>query len=141
MGLKAQVAAVIAVLAIVALAFGSLAFSNLSQTHTVMTTTTVTILSAKSPFVVEEVIIQPQEINDVCIIQLTNSTSTAYLTPVFSTVGGGGGQTATTTMETLRAVTTATVYANVTEINGGTTCTIINPHYNVMQTPSCPPCE
>jgi hypothetical protein len=140
--LKAQIGAVITVLAILVLAFASVAFTILNQAHTstISTTRTVTILSARSPVVTEEVIIQPQEINDICIIQLTNSTSTSYLAPVNSTVNIIGSQTARTTTEILRAITTATIYDNVTEISSGVTCTFINPHYNVTQSLACPPC-
>jgi hypothetical protein len=138
--LKAQVGAVVAVLAILVLALAAIGYSGLGEARVVTTTRTVTVLSAKSPVITEEVIVQPQLVNEVCIIQLTNSTSTAYVSQVNGTLTSLGGGAAVTTTETLRALTTATVYANVTEISGGITCTIINPHYNVTQAPYCPPC-
>jgi hypothetical protein len=95
-----------------------------------------------NPYVViEEVIIQPEVINAICIGRFTNLTSTAYLIPVSSNAYSIGNQTGeTTTTETLRAISTVTVYDNVTMISGSTTCTLINPHYNVTQSPTCPPC-
>jgi hypothetical protein len=142
--LKTQVGAVLVVLVVLVLAFASIAFTNLSQTHTVTISTTKTITFssvANSHAVIEEVIIQPEVINSICIGQLTNLTSTAYLIPVSLHASSIGNQTGeTTTTETLRAINTVTVYDNATVISGSITCTLINPHYNVTQSSTCPPC-
>jgi hypothetical protein len=142
--LKTQVGAVVVVLVVLVLAFAGIAFTNLSQTHTVTisTTRTITFSSvANSRVVIEEVIIQPKVINLICINEFTNLTSTAYLIPVSSNTSSIGNQTGeTTTTETLRAISTVTVYNNATMISGSITCTLINPHYNVTQSSTCPPC-
>lgn len=130
------------VLAIVALAFavGSRSFPT---TVTVSTTRTVTVTSPSgAPVVIAEVIIQPEVINEVCLLQYRNATSTAYLVSVTSSTSNGGTgsfqATGTTTTVTLRAINTITLYYNVTYVDSTTTCTDINSHYHVTNT--CPPC-
>jgi hypothetical protein len=144
------IASLLVVALIIGIAFGTVLFprtltltSTQTTTHTVTISTTRTITSSSvtnSPAVVEEVIIQPEVINEICIGEFTNSTSTAYLTPVSPNASSIGNQTTTTTTETLRAISTVTTYDNVTMVSGSITCTLINPHYNVTQSSTCPPC-
>lgn len=135
--------AVIAVLALVVVSLvAGMEFTNLegrsySTTITVSSTRTITLTSSSSlngpPVIIEEVILEPEIINEICIGLLATTTSTAYLI-------GIGNQTAavTTTTETLSVISTTTLYYNVTIVSDGSTCTEINPHYNV--TSRCGPC-
>ena len=106
------------------------------RTITSLTTRTITLTSSTASGVfIEEVIVQPEVINEICVGGAFNETTT-YLLSV-----AGNNQTASTvTTETLTAVSTVTVYENVTIVSGGSTCTEINPYYNVTQTPVCGPC-
>jgi len=103
---------------------------------TTPTTRTITLTSSTASGVfIEEVIVQPEVINEICVGGAFNLTTTYLLS-----VAGNNQTAATVTTETLTAVSTVTVYENVTIISSGSTCTEINPHYNVTQTPACGPC-
>ena len=105
---------------------------------TYSTTRTFTVYSLSgAPTVTEAVIVQPVIRNEICIIWVTNSTSTAFLAPI---IYSRTGLTTSTTTETFRAASTSTEYENVTEVNNGITCTLTNPYYNSTQSSSCPPC-
>lgn len=134
---KLEVVAVVVVmvLAILASAVAELATHPVTVTVSTTRTATVTQLNGASG-VIEEVIVQPEVINLICPAEHTeNSTSTAYL---MAASNGGLRATSTTTTETLIAVSTVTIYENVTMVGSGTTCTDINPHYGVRS--ACPPC-
>ena len=86
---------------------------------------------------VEAVIIQPELVNEVCILVRTNQTSTAYLLQGAIT----DEATSTTTTESFIATNTITIYKNATIISNGSTCTEVNPYYGtVAQTATCGPC-
>ena len=106
------------------------------RTVTSLTTRTITLTSSTASGVfIEEVIVQPEVINEICVGGAFNLTTT-YLLSI-----AGNNQTATAVAtETLTAVSTVSIYENVTIVSSGSTCTEINPYYNVTQTPVCGPC-
>lgn len=132
-----EVLATVAVVVIMVLAFVAGEADTRIVTTTAVFTTTVTFTPANSSgFVVEEVVIQPEILNEMCILSLTNQTTTFLLY-----AEGGSRVKTTVTTETLTALSTVTIYENATIVSDGSTCTDINSHYNVTQTTmSCPPC-
>ena len=123
---------VIVVLPLIVLAINLMGPSQ-PKMVTITATQTIAIQPPGGSPAIEEVIIQPEIINEVCILQRTNATSTAYLPSARNASVAG-----TTTTETLLALSTATVYLNATVISGpSTTCTVINPYYHVTQSSSC----
>lgn len=132
-----EVGTVAIVLVLIVLSF---LVGSLTSRTTTTTTRTVFLSSAGSSVVTEEIIVQPEVFNDICAQGGTNATTTLFVAPFSSLVSVLGNKTANTTTVTLVAVTFATIYNNVTEAVNGTTCTLINPHYNATQSVSCLPC-
>lgn len=91
---------------------------------------------SKATEATEELVVQPQLRNEVCILFSTNTTSTIYLEGGTQIENGSYRQTTTlsTTTQTIVLSSTATLYENITVGH----CTEVNPHYNVSS--SCPPC-
>ena len=89
-------------------------------------------------YVTEVVVVQPEVVNGICIADITNTTiqSTYYLP--LQGINESNALGIVTTSTVYQNSSTKTVYDNVTIIsNGTTTCTEINPHYNVTQSEGC----
>jgi len=124
-----EVLVAVVVLAMVLLAF----VAGESTPRTVTTTRTYTLTSSvQSGVLIEEVVVQPEYLNEVCVLFVTNQTATYLL-------GAGGNGQVTTKTETLTAASTVTIYMNATIIGDGSTCTEINPYYNTTFN-GCGPC-
>lgn len=88
-------------------------------------------------YVTEVVVVRPEFVNDICVGFSTNQTisSTYYLPSQFINATNPIGFV--TTSVVYENESAATRYNNITGIyNGTTTCTEINPYYNVTQTGS-----
>jgi len=109
----------------------------------VITTTSVTYLQLSGLthpvfYVTELVVIQPVEVNEICVLFPENQTiSSTYYFPSQITNGTNPIGIVTTSID-YQNETTSTRYDNITVISNGTvTCTGINPYYNVTQSGSC----
>ncbi len=89
-------------------------------------------------YVTELLVIKPEVVNEICVLFPENQTiSSTYYLPSQITNGTNPIGIVTTSID-YQNETTSTDYANVTIIsNGSTTCTEINPYYNVSQSNSC----
>jgi hypothetical protein len=131
---------------IAALVIGSVVYLIVLPNNRTIVTTTLFSFPSGASIVTEEIIIEPEVINSICILQSTLTTSTAYVVAANSSKGsetdGVQMNTVSTTTKTFSALSTTTVYDNVTNIiQNVTSCTLINPHYNVTQSSTCAPCE
>jgi hypothetical protein len=110
-----------------------------ASTDTVLTITTYFQVyeSSHSIFLVrEDIVLQPEVINDICIAEITNTTiSSSYYIPS-ETINGTNLIGIITTSIIYQNSATTTLYENITETNSGSTCTLVNPYYNVTQTES-----
>lgn len=121
------------------------------EAHTITTYTTLTTVHTNATFVqisgsnhsvfyvTEEAIVEPEFVNEICIIERTNTTvDVRYILPTEG-LNGSNPIGFITTSISYENSTTTTIYENVTMISDGITCTLINPHYGT-QPNSCPPC-
>lgn len=107
-----------------------------TQTSTTVTQTTVMYVQVSGTnhsvfFVTEKVVVEPELINAVCMLQMTLTSYTTYYLPSEEINGSNPIGIVTTT--TVNSVSTMTKYENATIISGSMTCLDINPHYNVSQ--------
>ncbi|HKW04231.1 MAG TPA: hypothetical protein VJN71_02925 [Nitrososphaerales archaeon] len=92
-------------------------------------------------YVTEVVVVEPADINDICIGQITNATvTTNFLLPNEGINGSSNPLGILTTQTFYQNSTTTTIYNNITEVNNGVTCTLTNPHYGSSQSSNCPIC-
>ena len=86
-------------------------------------------------FLTEVVVVQPEIVNEICVGFIRNSTiSSAYSLPSQG-INETNAIGIVTTSTIYQNYTTRTIYENITIVsNGTTTCTEINPYYNVTQT-------
>ncbi len=113
--------------------------TNVYITNTITSTqlTNVLISSTIYPvfYVTEVVVVQPEVVNGICILGITNTTvhSTYNLPSQGMNETNAIGIVTTSTI--YQNYTTPTIYENATIIsNGTTTCLEINPYYNVTNT-------
>lgn len=117
-----------------------------TQTSTIITTTITSVTYVQISgtnhsvfYVTEYVEVEPEYINEICIAFATNTTiHSSYSFP--SVINGSNPIGIITTSTSYDNFSTTTLYENVTEISSGTTCTLLNPHYNLTITQTCSPC-
>jgi hypothetical protein len=142
------------ILVIIVAAFGAgygfnetLVHSNTTTTKLTTTSTTLTTLTTRltytlfslsgsnhSIFIVTgQVVVEPEVINGICTLSYQNTTvTTRYYLPTTGITNNSIGILSTST--TFDNESTTTNYQNATIIFGTSTCTEINPYYNVTQT-------
>ncbi len=114
--------------------------STVQQQTTSFTTTTTTTMFVSEKLdnsnisIVKEILIEHVLTNEICVANLENTTVT---TTLFSATGNSENSLyVTLSTITISYDSTSTIYENATIISNGSTCTEINPYYNVSTTNS-----